>query len=93
MPWGRDTNPFSIISAVTSGNRLPVPSPDSVPAGPLSCFDKYVELMQQCCVEKPEDRPATEEVVQRLRTMLMELVQQRIDSDQARVRSSDESSS
>lgn len=91
FPWGWDTNPFSIITAVTSGARLPVPDKDDLPAGPLKCFDEYVSLMMQCCMQLPEDRPLIDEVVQRLRSMLAGLVQQRMEVEQPRARTNVES--
>lgn len=74
LPWGHDTNPFSIINSVGGGARLPIPLQSDLPAGPLRCFDAYVELMQHCWHSDPDARPSMDEVVQRLRGLLTEMV-------------------
>jgi hypothetical protein len=74
LPWGNDTNPFSIINSVGGGARLPIPAQSELPAGPLRCFDAYVELMQHCWHPDPEARPTMDEVAQRLRGLLTEMV-------------------
>lgn len=74
LPWGHDTNPFSIINSVGGGARLPIPSESDLPAGPLRCFDAYVELMQHCWHPDPGARPPMDEVAQRLRMLLLDMV-------------------
>ena len=74
LPWGHDMNPFSIINAVGGGARLPIPDQNDLPAGPLRCFDAYVELMQHCWHPDPESRPTMDEVAQRLRGLLTDMV-------------------
>jgi len=74
LPWGHDTNPFSIINSVGGGARLPIPSQSDLPAGPLRCLDAYVDLMQHCWHSDPDARPTMDEVVQRLRGLLTEMV-------------------
>jgi len=75
LPWGHDTNPFSIINSIASGNTLPLPSVDSLKAGPLPCYDAYIALMQQCWAADPAGRPSMDQVAQKLRGMLTEMVQ------------------
>lgn len=75
LPWGHDTNPFSIINSIASGNTLPMPSIDSLKAGPLPCYDAYVALMQQCWAADPAARPSMNHVAQELRGMLTDMVQ------------------
>ncbi len=74
LPWGHDTNPFSIINSVGGGARLPIPAENELPAGPLRCFDAYVALMQHCWHPDPDARPTMDEVAQRLRGLLTEMV-------------------
>jgi Protein tyrosine and serine/threonine kinase len=74
LPWGHDTNPFSIINSVGGGARLPIPAESDLPAGPLRCFGPYVELMQHCWHPDPDARPTMDEVAQRLRGLLTEMV-------------------
>jgi len=78
LPWGHDTNPFAIINKVVSGEELPVPAQEDLPAGPLQCYDSYVALMRRCWTPDAEKRPTMDEVVQALRGLLSEIVQTRI---------------
>ena len=75
LPWGHDTNPFSIINLVGEGATLQIPPQEKLMAGPLSCYTAYVELMQECWHSSPDARPSMSEIALRLRAMLTEMVQ------------------
>jgi hypothetical protein len=66
-------NPYQIINTVqatSQGSGLVVPPPDQLPAGPLAQYSEYVALMADCWARDPAQRPAFEDVVNRLRAML-----------------------
>lgn len=75
LPWGHNTNPFSIINSVTSGNRLRLPTNSELAAGSLSCYDEYIELIEMCWNPDPSKRPMMDAIVQKLRVMLTGMVQ------------------
>ena len=88
LPWGEESNPFSIINTVTEGKQLPIPDSRNLPGGELPCYKEYVNLMTSCWNMNPNQRPKMEEIAQDLRNMLTDLVRGKILS----ARSSSESS-
>ncbi|KAI8113552.1 hypothetical protein M9435_003552 [Picochlorum sp. BPE23] len=78
LPWGENTNPFSIINSVLQGKELVIPEQAELPAGPLSCYDEYVALIKQCWELDPAQRPTMDGIVQQLRSMLSDLIKDQI---------------
>eukprot|EP00204_Picochlorum_oklahomense_P000061 CAMPEP_0118799260 /NCGR_PEP_ID=MMETSP1161-20130426/1539_1 /TAXON_ID=249345 /ORGANISM="Picochlorum oklahomensis, Strain CCMP2329" /LENGTH=1158 /DNA_ID=CAMNT_0006726935 /DNA_START=401 /DNA_END=3877 /DNA_ORIENTATION=+ len=78
LPWGENTNPFSIINSVLQGKELVIPEQAELPAGPLSCYDEYVALIKQCWALDPAQRPTMDGIVQQLRSMLSDLIKDQI---------------
>ncbi|KAL4436932.1 hypothetical protein ABPG75_004071 [Micractinium tetrahymenae] len=72
IPWGV-TNPWQVVTIVSDGGRLDIPSRDQLP-GPDSqewvALDAYVALLQRCWAQEPRDRPLFKEVISELRDML-----------------------
>lgn len=78
LPWGENTNPFSIINSVIQGKQLAIPEQDQLRAGPLACYDEYVTLITQCWTSDPAQRPTMDSIVQQLRNMLSDLIKDQI---------------
>ena len=68
VPWG-NTNPWQIVSTVSGGGRLPIPSKEMllgvVPSD--ACYERFVALIHKCWAQIPEDRPEIGEVATELR--------------------------
>ena len=66
---------MQIVSALTRGERLPIPDRASLP-GPdtlrFAGLAGYIVLMQRCWAQEPSERPGFEEIVQCLRRLLEE---------------------
>ena len=60
--------PLQIIAKVQSQGSagLHIPLPEELPAGPLSCYPQYVELMNACWSIESELRPTFRSIVQQL---------------------------
>lgn len=55
---------------VRGGVRPPLPAdPSRLPGGTFPGMQGYLELMQACWAQRPQDRPAFGEVVERLRDL------------------------
>ncbi|KAI7846300.1 hypothetical protein COHA_000137 [Chlorella ohadii] len=74
VPWG-GADFWEIVSALTRGERLPIPDRPSLP-GPdtlrFAGLAGYIVLMQRCWAHEPAQRPGFEEIVQCLRRLLEE---------------------
>jgi serine/threonine protein kinase len=74
VPWG-GADFWEIVSALTRGERLPIPDRASLP-GPdtlrFAGLAGYIVLMQRCWAQEPTQRPDFEEIVQCLRRLLEE---------------------
>ena len=69
LPWGT-SNPWGIVSQVTSGKRLTVPDANTLPgpdSGSWPKLGEYVALMERCWAQEPADRPNFEQVMTELR--------------------------
>lgn len=60
-PW-EGMEPTRIYAEVTTGTRLPIPDNSGFPAD-------YIQVMKQCWLEVPKDRPSFREIVKRLRVV------------------------
>ncbi len=58
-----------VVNAVTSGQRLPIPSADVLPGAgeQFAGLDDYLDLMQACWAVDPKDRPSFGDVLAKLR--------------------------
>lgn len=68
LPWS-SSNPWGIVSAINSGNRLAIPEASDLPgedSGTWPQLQRYIELMEQCWAQEPESRPSFEEVMKEL---------------------------
>lgn len=71
VPWGA-ANPWAVVSAINAGGRPPIPSPQDLPgpqSGEWPQLERYVELMQRCWAQAPEERPTFDEVIAELRAL------------------------
>lgn len=69
QPHPRPTlSSMQIIAKVQSQGSagLHIPLPEELPAGPLSCYPQYVELMKSCWSVESELRPTFSSIVQQL---------------------------
>ena len=80
LPWGDETNPFTIINSVINGKQLIIPDRDNLLAGNLPCYDEYVELIKKCWSLDPLERPNMDHIAHELRNMLSDLIQTKINS-------------
>ena len=80
LPWGNESNPFSIINSVLQGKQLEIPGQADLPAGHLRCYERYVALIQQCWLYDTSKRPAMDYLVSELRNMLSDLIVDRINA-------------
>jgi len=80
LPWGNESNPFSIINSVLQGRQLEIPKESDLPAGNLRCYDRYVSLIHQCWLYDTSKRPAMDYLVSELRNMLSDLIVDRINA-------------
>jgi len=72
LPWG-PTNPWQVVTLVTEGGRLEVPSRHDLPGPDTIDFeglDTYVALMRRCWAHNPNDRPCFQEIISELRELL-----------------------
>ena len=64
-------SPPQIVGIVMSGGRLEVPEPHAVAGrgsgAPFEGLDRYVQLMQRCWAQEPEERPAFDAICSQLR--------------------------
>ena len=62
--------PAQIYKAVTSGRRPPLPAdPASLPGGTFPGLGRYLELLQECWAQQPQQRPSFANITIRLRAM------------------------
>ena len=90
LPWGEETNPFSIINIVLQGRQLRIPDISELPAGNMPCYDEYVSLVKRCWEMDPNRRPTMDIVVQELRSMLTDIVKVKLKSSTPSESSGDE---
>ncbi|KAL0046815.1 hypothetical protein WJX82_010624 [Trebouxia sp. C0006] len=70
IPWG-DHNSFQIMMLLTQQQARPdIPPLDSLPGPPLPGIEEYVQLMQACWHEEPDQRPGFESITGSLRLLL-----------------------
>lgn len=72
MPFTSE-NHWQVVKFVTSGGRLPIPSPESLPGPPCSSFDtlqQYIALLNKCWAHDPAERPCFVEISESLRGLL-----------------------
>lgn len=81
LPWGNESNPFSIINSVLQGRQLEIPKEDELPAGHLRCYDRYVSLIKLCWLHDTSKRPEMDYLVSELRNMLSDLILDRINAN------------
>ena len=80
LPWGT-SNPWGIVSQVTSGARLAVPDSNTLPgpeSGSWPKLNEYVALMQLCWAQEPAERPNFEQIMGELRRIDPEATQTNI---------------
>ena len=62
---------MQVVGHVTGGERLAIPTPDQIPgppgAGSFPGLPAYVDLLQNCWAQDPEQRPLFAAIVQELR--------------------------
>lgn len=61
---------MQIAKQVMDGKRLLVPCREKLPGVDMQTatgLEGYVELMQKCWAQNPDDRPSFQEVIQKLR--------------------------
>lgn len=69
LPWGT-SNPWGIVSAVNSGQRLAIPTVGELPgpdSGSWPQLGKYIELMNRCWAQEPGERPSFQGIMEALR--------------------------
>lgn len=72
LPWG-PTNPWQVVTVVTEGGRLEIPSRDALPGPDTATFeglDQYIALMGRSWAHIPESRPTFQEIIAELRELL-----------------------
>ena len=75
MPWAAQ-NPWTIVSAVMSGQRLSIPPVDHLPGPDNARFtgiEEYVALVQRCWDQDKGARPQFNEICADLRRLLADL--------------------
>lgn len=80
LPWGDESNPFSIINSVLQGKQLSIPKQTDLRAGRLRCYERYVALIKQCWLHDAAKRPSMDYIVSELRNMLSDLIVDRINA-------------
>ena len=73
MPLVPTFPPPQIVSALTRGERLPIPDRAALPGHDTLRFAGlagYIVLMQCCWAQEPAQRPGFEDIVQCLRRLL-----------------------
>ena len=80
LPWGDETNPFSIINGVLNGKQLVIPGPDELQGGVLPMYDRYVALIRDCWSMDAANRPTMAHVASELRSMLSSMLATKINS-------------
>ncbi len=68
LPWS-SSNPWGIVSVISSGGRLAIPEASDLPgedSGTWPQLQRYIELMERCWAQDPESRPTFEEVMEEL---------------------------
>ena len=68
LPWG-SSNPWGIVSVVTSGGRLAIPEASELPgpdSGSWPQLKRYIELMERCWAQEAKSRPSFEEIMTEL---------------------------
>ena len=69
LPWAA-ANPWNLASHVLAGGRPEVPPREALPGPDTAAFaglEDYVELMQRCWSQAPQDRPTFQHIVPALR--------------------------
>lgn len=90
LPWGV-TNPWQVVTVVTEGGRLPIPSRNELPGPDTQNFaglDAYIALMRRCWAHEPEDRPSFQEIISVLREILSRTLESRNGNGKVERRSS-----
>ena len=72
VPWQSCTAMHIVYQVACSASRPPLPS-KPMPSVPLD----YINLIEECWMQSPENRPKCAAVVQRLRDMLRDVEQKR----------------
>ena len=80
LPWGEETNPFSIINGVLNGKNLVIPGPEELHGGELPAYDQYVALIKDCWSMEAADRPSMDHVASELRSMLSGMLTTKINT-------------
>lgn len=67
VPWG-SANPWHIVNSLRTGGRLPFPAREEMlggaPSGPV--YDRFINLINRCWAQAPEDRPTIGDVASEL---------------------------
>ena len=91
LPWGEETNPFSIINSVLNGKQLVIPGPKDLLGGELPAYEQYVQLVKHCWSMDAADRPTMDHVASELRSMLSGMLATKISSKTMLENTSEES--
>lgn len=69
IPWSKE-NPWTVVSVVINGGRLPIPGKQNLPIqSEFKKLDDFISLIHLCWAQNPYDRPTFTEIVQQLRGM------------------------
>ncbi len=66
LPWAGE-NPWSVVTNVAEGGRLPFPPRETLPGGDFEGLNAFMELIDDCWAQEPAARPNFAEVIARIR--------------------------
>lgn len=69
LPW-EELNPFQIMLRLNQQDRPEVPPLDTLPGQPLPGITGYIQLMQECWDENPQNRPSFEHIIISVRGLM-----------------------